>query len=271
MEKGNKMIRLVVSDMDGTLVPEGTANINPQLFDLIHALKKKGIAFAAASGRGYDSMSGLLAPVADEITFIAENGAYVVENGMPREGIWFSADTMNALIDYARSRDDAAYFIVSGPDGASVEGGDEALIRSHEEGYKLHYRRYVDLKKIDCPISKVAIFFKGDASDALREAKEQFPEGINIMTSGAHWVDFVPGGVEKGAAVKKLQERLGIKREETIAFGDNGNDISMLKAAGIGYAMKEAREEVKAVADHICGSVHEDGVLKVLEKLLKTE
>lgn len=263
------MIRLVVSDMDGTLVPEGTANINPRLFTLIRALKQKGIQFAAASGRGYDSLANLLMPAADDIIFIAENGSYVVEDEQVRDGIWFTTEKVAALIDYARSRKDVAYFIVSGYEGAAIEGGDEELIRTHEAGYNLHYRRVADLKQVDYPICKMAMYCRGDSAAVREEALKQFPEGMNIMASGAHWLDFVPAGVEKGAALGRLQKRLGITREETMAFGDNGNDISMLKAAGVSYAVEEAREEVKAVADHICGKVAEDGVLSVLEELLR--
>ena len=75
------MIKLVASDIDGTLLPEGTAQINPEIFEVIRKLKEKDILFAAASGRHYTSMAKLFAPVAHDMIFITENGAYVCCRG----------------------------------------------------------------------------------------------------------------------------------------------------------------------------------------------
>ena len=68
------MIKLVASDIDGTLVPEGTTSIDPEFYEIIRKLKKKGILFAGASGRQYSSMRALLDPVFDDIIFISGNG-----------------------------------------------------------------------------------------------------------------------------------------------------------------------------------------------------
>ena len=75
------MIKLIASDIDGTLLPEGTAQINPEIFQVIRKLKEKEILFAAASGRHYTSMSKLFEPVKNDIIFITENGAYVCCRG----------------------------------------------------------------------------------------------------------------------------------------------------------------------------------------------
>ena len=71
------MIKLICSDIDGTLLPEGTAEINPEIFDVIRKLKEKDIIFAAASGRPYSSIVRLFESVKNDIIFVSENGAYV--------------------------------------------------------------------------------------------------------------------------------------------------------------------------------------------------
>ena len=71
------MIKLVASDVDGTLVPDGTFEIDPEIYDVIKKLKEKGITFAAASGRQYASLKKLFAPVADRILYIPDNGGFV--------------------------------------------------------------------------------------------------------------------------------------------------------------------------------------------------
>ena len=62
-----------------------------------------------------------------------------------------------------------------------------------------------------------------------------------------------------------LQEKLGVSKEETMAFGDGGNDIGMLRHAGIGIAMGNAKDDVKASADYVTTSVDEDGIFKALK------
>lgn len=75
------MIKLIASDIDGTLLQEESDRLDPEFYTVIPELKKRGILFAAASGRGYASISRLFAPVKDEMIFIADNGSNVVCRG----------------------------------------------------------------------------------------------------------------------------------------------------------------------------------------------
>ena len=77
------MIRLIASDIDGTLLHNGAAEIDPVIFEEIHRLKQKGILFCPASGRQYHSLRRLFAPAADELTYLCENGAVLFGPGNP--------------------------------------------------------------------------------------------------------------------------------------------------------------------------------------------
>ena len=72
------MLKLICSDVDGTLVPDGGHELNPEYFSQIRRLKKAGILFAAVSGRSYSSLEKLFAPVIDDILFICDNGARTI-------------------------------------------------------------------------------------------------------------------------------------------------------------------------------------------------
>ena len=97
----------------------------------------------------------------------------------------------------------------------------------------------------------------------------------------AHLFDFIrsertlyeilPKGANKGTALCKMAELLGIKQERTIAVGDYNNDISMIKAAGAGFAVANAVDEVKAVADHITVSNNESAIAAIVDRLDKGE
>ncbi len=73
-------------------------------------------------------------------------------------------------------------------------------------------------------------------------------------------VDIIPANGGKGIAIKKLLEYYHLEPEEAIAFGDGNNDIEMLQAVGTGIAMANASEQLKAVADQVCGHVAQDGI-----------
>ncbi|MBQ9030384.1 MAG: HAD-IIB family hydrolase [Parasporobacterium sp.] len=97
------MIRLIASDVDGTLVPEGTSQVDPQLFHLILQLKERGIRFVAASGRQYASIVKAFDPVKDEIFFIADNGSFVVEKGQFLVTNTFPEDVWKAIIRHVHT------------------------------------------------------------------------------------------------------------------------------------------------------------------------
>lgn len=90
-----------------------------------------------------------------------------------------------------------------------------------------------------------------------------------LNVAGIQWLDCVPVSSGKGTAVEFLQQALSIGKEETMAFGDNQNDMDMLRCAGKSFAVANARDELKEIATGICGSYGEDGVLRELKKLLK--
>lgn len=91
---------------------------------------------------------------------------------------------------------------------------------------------------------------------------------IFVACSGKEWMDCNPLGVNKGTAIRFLQEYLGIAPDETCTFGDNLNDIEMLESAGTSYAVSNAREEVIAAAKRTCAPYWENGVLQVLKTFL---
>ena len=89
---------------------------------------------------------------------------------------------------------------------------------------------------------------------------------MQTCVAGEEWVDFMDASVDKGNALRILQDYFGVSREETMAFGDNTNDIGLMKAAGFSYAVENARPEVKEAARFICPSYLEKGVWKVISE-----
>ncbi|SEJ66895.1 HAD family hydrolase [Demequina mangrovi] len=98
--------------------------------------------------------------------------------------------------------------------------------------------------------------------------------GLNDVTYAvgySAWLDLTPPGVTKASALEALRRQLGVYPDHTVAVGDGNNDISMLEWAGQSAAMGTAPDHVKAVADEVLGSVEEDGVLTLLDRLIDPE
>lgn len=264
------MIKLIASDIDGTLVEEGSSSVNPELFDVIRKLKEQGRIVAFASGRQYNSMCRLMEPVKDDVIFIAENGAYVVCRDKTIDCIGFERALYEEIIWYLRSRH-CGSILANAPRMAYIESKDPEFLRWMREGYRIEMEQAEDLLQVPEPIIKAAVYCGMDANAIAGPAGEWFRGRVNVMAAGEKWVDFVKEGVDKASALQRIQNLMHISKEETMAFGDNNNDIGMLRCAGESYAVANAREEVKQAAKHLTGSNTQDGVLKVLRTLLEKD
>lgn len=100
------MIKLVVSDIDGTLLSEGTTKVKLELFEIIRELKARGVMFAAASGRQYASMRHVFAPVANDIIFIAENGTNVMCREQNISSRYIDEGAAKELVRFMREQKD---------------------------------------------------------------------------------------------------------------------------------------------------------------------
>ena len=206
------MIKLIASDLDGTLLKEGTMDINPEIYDIIRKLKAKGIVFAAVSGREYDSIERVFAPVKDDIYFIAGNGGIISYQGEIIEKMAIPADILKEVVEYVRAQEGAS-FMTAGSAQAYVERADQAFVKKLREGYKLHVNEVDDVLNAPETMTKVAMYNEEvDAAVGAEEAKRRFGDKIQIMASGDYWVDFVDVHSGKGNALQKLCNRLGITK-----------------------------------------------------------
>jgi Cof subfamily protein (haloacid dehalogenase superfamily) len=119
------------------------------------------------------------------------------------------------------------------------------------------------------PPTKLVTVGEPELMDALEVVmKERFGERLYIAKSLPHFLEFAAPSVTKGSGLAFVAERLGFARETTVAFGDGENDVELIEWAGYGIAVANAHERVLAIADHVCPSVHEEGVAQVIEAFL---
>lgn len=263
------MIRLITSDIDGTLIKDSTPDLYPEMIQAIRELKKKGILFCAASGRQYPSIRNVFRNVADDIAYIAENGAHIRCDGKDISVTPMNRQYAEEIMKMLRPYYGECETIISTAQGSLVESRNQDFIDLITYGYHNTFRLVDDVLAEDAEIIKIAIHRKG----SIRSLGENilipaWKDKVKACMAGEEWVDFMDASVDKGNALRYLQNYLGISKEETMAFGDNNNDIGMMLAAGESYAVETAVKEVKEAAGNICPGYLDKGVYKIIKNLL---
>ena len=261
-------VRLVVADMDGTLL-DGDGAVPAAFWPLLERMRGRGILFAPASGRQYATLRRMFAAAAEGMPFIAENGAYVVRDGVevssgPLEPS-ATAAVVASLRDLAATGEDLGV-VVCGKRSAYVERGDAAFL-ARAAPYYAALEVVPDLDAVDDEVVKVAAFHFTESA-RIEPALAGFRHGHQVVVSGQHWIDVMAAGVDKGAAVRALQRALGVTRAQTVAFGDYLNDLEMLGEADHSYAMDNAHPDVHLKARFRAPSNLDHGVITTLSGLL---
>ena len=122
---------------------------------------------------------------------------------------------------------------------------------------------------VDFEIHKCLLTAPPEEAPALEKSLSEKYRGVaSIYRSEAFFIEVMPENVDKATSLDHLLESLGMTRENAICCGDGFNDISMIRFAGVGVAMGNAKPEVKAAADYITASNDEDGLLDVIDKFI---
>lgn len=261
------MVRLIVSDIDGTLLEDGGNELDPELFQVILKLRNQGVQFAAATGRQWVSIERVFDPVKEKIFYLSDNGAYV---GIHGRNLYLNTVEPKLVRQMVQDIQKAGLMpMVSGPDMVYLNETDQEFYEWLVNGYKFRVQQVKDVAKVPEPFIKVSAYRPTDIEAATRNLREKYDGRLKITISGDMWMDCMAPGVNKGEAVKLLQESLGILPEETMVFGDQMNDIEMMHQAYYSFAVGNARPEVKAAARFQADTNVRGGVLKVLKLLIQ--
>ncbi len=260
-------VRLVVSDMDGTLLNE-KGKVSDRFFKLYEDLMTLDVHFIAASGRQYFSIIDKLKPIKDGITVIAENGGILQRKDEVLLTMLLDKATVKILIEKIRDLDDA-YIVLCGKKQAYVESDNSDFLSIFPE-YYVKYSQVDDLLEViaEDEFFKIAVYsFKGSENSTYPAFKKD-EKKIKVKVSAENWLDLSCNDTNKGNALKHVQELLGITKEETLVLGDYNNDLEMMEQAHFSYAMENAHPNVAQAARYSTKSNCEEGVEEVLAELI---
>ncbi|MBO6106546.1 MAG: Cof-type HAD-IIB family hydrolase [Stomatobaculum sp.] len=254
------MIKAVFFDVDGTLLSQKQGKVPISTRRALRRIRKKGIKIFIATGRHMIELSKL--PVM-EIPFdgyLTLNGNLILdENKKAYAGTPISADEVEVLSGIFRAK--KIPFVMISSDKRYINYVDDVVVETQasthgtipDVGTVSDY----DGEKIYQCIAFV--------QDHERKVLDEILDECSITSWNPTGIDIVARGSGKAAGIAQFIEEQGLDRSEIMAFGDGENDIEMLKYAGIGVAMGNAGDAVKAAADYVTDSVDENGIENALK------
>ena len=267
-------IKMIAIDMDGTLLNR-TNQLTERTRSTINRAKEKGIEVVIATGRVMKSAVHYSQELGLESYIAACNGAIVVDS-QSRTII----DRPISKLDIGRVMDTGhklgMYFHFYNEDTFFTKTYVKEIVDYYTPTTERFKGQAINIKLYDSDESitkdenlKIYKFLFIDKDQNKLKQLKEILVSIDTIELSKSWIDnleVMDKGVSKGSAVKLLCSKLGIDPQEVMAIGDNENDLSMIKFAGIGVAMGNAEKIVKDSADYITGSNDEDGVAEAIEK-----
>lgn len=276
-EKEVMDIKVIATDMDGTLLDSRGQLDLPRLEKILNRLDQRGVRFVIATGNEVHRMRQLLGHLAERVVLVVANGARIFEhNKLLQAQTWDDAMVDRAL-GHFKGRECQDQFVVTAMNGGFVKKGtiftELDKFMTSEMIEKLYQRMYF-VDEFDSSlfggVLKMSMVVGEERSDAvLQEINDLFDGQIRAVSSGYGCIDILQTGIHKAWGLEELLKRWGLKPEQIMAFGDSENDIEMLELAGISYAMENAEESVKEVATGVAPANSQAGVYKVLENWLE--
>lgn len=264
------MIRLIATDLDDTLL-DAKSDVTPRTLSALSRAMDAGVKITLSSGRMTEAMVPFAERIGVNAPMILFNGALIYDFRSD-ETIFSNTIPFETARRVAKMVEDMGIYLQAYPGKGYFCNRRTA----HTLGYEKSIR--VPCAELGVPVSEwmqgdmvkmLAIDTPERIDEAQRILRAAFPEKVSFMKSKAHYLEIVAEGIDKGRALDALRRRMGLERDEVMAFGDGQNDAAMLAAAGWGVAVANAVPECKAVAKLIAPSNVEDGVAQVIEQCLE--
>lgn len=254
-------IKALFFDVDGTLVSFNTHNIPESTREALRLAHESGVKLFIATGRPHQLLNNIpeVEPLMDG--YILATGALCTCGSRVVSEALIPHDEAVAVVDFCRERNLSAV----------VVGKDDLQIINRNEKFEHIFRNMLNVtyNKFDVPMEEVINQGVLQITPFLTASEEAsiLPHLPGCISSRWYpaFCDITSVNADKANGISSIAQHLGIDISETMAFGDGGNDLSMLRAAGTGVAMGNALDEVKTHAAYVTSSVDEDGIWNALK------
>ncbi len=259
MMGAGKKVRMIVTDLDGTLV-NSDYTISEENRKAVAAAAKAGVPTIIATGRMHCAALRFAAEIGVEDAIISYNGAMVrTVAGEVLSASYLEPQVVERVLGYVFAKGwyvqsyvgDALYYVEQTEAARVYESASKIFGEAVGRGGMLARTEEVP---------KLLLVVPGDEiGGIIRELRDKFRNEADVMQSSPTYIEIVRPGVSKARAMLALAGKRGIDAGEIMALGDSGNDIEMIRAAGIGVAMGNALAAVKEAADEVTLPCGENG------------
>ena len=269
-------IRLIAMDLDGTALQPDRCSFSPRLIAALEEAHNQGIAIAPITGRQYAMLPPAVKnhPVWENLVVLCNGGQIrKLADGELLYEKNISGDALKQLLELSQKLDIPIEFSVDGTLYLT-----EHSFRQQQEHPHLGFHIHTILKNYGKIVPSLESFCnmqveKCNLPHIPPEKHRKAEEGLKTISVSAVWssansMEITHTEAQKGTALKALCDLLGIPPENTMALGDSGNDESMLKTAGLGIAMGNAPDFIKAAADAVTECTENDGAALAIERYI---
>lgn len=255
--------KLLVSDVDGTLL-NSRHELTPETVDAFHRLQENGILTTIATGKIYPSIADLVEPLVGEAPLVLGHGAIIqdkAQNVLLSQGLPHQVSEMVFEASEKYHCDLAVYL----PDSilATQYNRNMEMLTEYWEPRAREIGKWSSLNEEISQIVKI-LFVSRESEIKLNQIEAEMSQTLKgkaaVQRSIPHVIEVTNLLATKDRALDFLEQYLNISKSEMIAVGDGENDVSMLKAAGMGIAVANAVPALKEIADLVIGSNDENGV-----------
>ena len=278
MNKKSKLrmkYKMIVLDLDGTLT-NNKKEITPRTKEALMKAQAKGVKIVLASGR---PTYGIM-PLAEELELkkncgfiLAFNGGKIIDCSDCRTIFEQKLDETLVPLLYHVAKEAGMQILTYQGEGIVATDKNDKYVQEEARINKMPVEEYDDfLQQLVYPVNKCLIV--GDPAPLHQleiKLKKELEGRMDVYRSADYFLECVPLGIDKARSLDRLITTLGITKEEVIACGDGYNDLSMINFSGLGVAMSNAADDIKAQADYVTLSNEEDGIAHVVDKFILSE
>ncbi|MDF9841701.1 MULTISPECIES: Cof-type HAD-IIB family hydrolase [unclassified Paenibacillus] len=259
-------IKLIAVDMDGTFLNKEMGYDKERFAKQYAKMKEQGIRFVVASGNQYYQLKSFFGEIQDEISYVAENGAFIVDQGQEVSAVDIPKQDVQLVLKELVSNN-KFQIVLCGKESAYVLDSVSDTFFTIVNKYYHRLKRVKSFDEVNDQILKFALSCPDEETLQLKDLlQSSIGNTVTPVSSGHGYIDLIAPKFHKASGIQLLQDKWDIKDDETMAFGDGGNDIEMLRHVKYSFAMENGSDEVKEAAKYMAPANINSGVLEVIDQ-----
>lgn len=266
-------IKMIVSDLDGTLFNSDKEEyeVSKELIEKIHKFEESGGIFTIATGRPVETSIEVAKTIGIKSPYIAYNGAKIVDvTGKELYSEKFNLKIFKEFLNDVQKNGVSVIFYNNGETICLKHTSRILIYEKKEKTTCIELKE--DITHSELQINKILLI--GDVSritELWNRLDESVREEFRYVISEDDYFEIIKNNVSKGNALKRLKEYLDIEDNQVVTIGNHMNDKELIEEAHFGYAVANAVDGLKDIADYVTKGEYESGVIEVIETYLKEE